>query len=73
MVYSPLPPPLRHPVPRKRPNFNDIMLFLLKSDKDILVVPEEASSTHPKANKLGADLQAGVHMYKDLQETYLIK
>ncbi len=61
----------RHPVPGRRPNFNEIMLSMIRSDEDILLLPEEAISTHPNASLLGADLQAGVNMYRDLQDTYL--
>ena len=61
----------RHPLPNNRPHFNDIMLSMLRSDEDILILPEETTSSHPTAGELGADLQAGVHMYKDLQNTYL--
>ena len=60
----------RHPDPKKRPNFNDMMLSLLTCDKDILLVPKEECSRHPEAGILGSDLQAGVCLYKDLQESY---
>ena len=60
----------RHPDPKKRPNFNDIMLVLLQQDQTILNIPEEDLSTHHQAGILGSNLNAGENMYKMLQNTY---
>ena len=63
----------RHPIPRERPNFHDIMLVLLQEDKSIYDIPDEDLSTHSDAGTLGADLQAGEKMYEKLQRTYYYK
>ena len=60
----------RHPVPKKRPDFHDIMLLLLQHDTSVLKIPKEALGSHPQAGKLGAVLEAGKNMYPDLQNKY---
>ena len=37
----------------------------------MLSIPKEDKITHPHASLLGASLEAGLEMYKDLQNTYL--
>ena len=60
----------RNPETRERPDFNDIMLVLLRTDKNILVIPEKDLATHPQAGVLGAPLEAGEGMYADLRNSY---
>ena len=60
----------RHPNPRDRPSFHDIMLNLLQNDQTIFDIPETDLSSHPQSGILGATLKAGEMMYKDLQEKY---
>lgn len=49
------------------------MLALLKSDEELLIVPQEERSSQPKANELGSDLKNGINLYTDLQNMYLNK
>ena len=37
----------------------------------MLTIPEKDGSTHSQACLLGASLEAGLEMYKDLQDVYL--
>ena len=60
----------RHPDKDERPCFQDIMLMMLKQDKEILSIPEEDVTTHPLAGAIGATLEAGEKMYHKLQMTY---
>ena len=60
----------RHPDPKKRPGFNDIMLTLLQNDQCLLDIPEEDRSSHPQAGILGASLEAGENMHRTLQNMY---
>ena len=62
----------RHPDPKKRPGFNDIMLVLLRNDQSLLEIPEEDCSSHPQAGVLGASLETGENMYKTLQNMYTV-
>lgn len=39
----------------------------------MMLIPEGDLSTHKHAGVLGASLEAGLEMYKDLQKTYLKK
>ena len=63
---------VRHPDPKKRPGFNDIMLVLLQNDQSLLNIPEEDLSSHPQAGVLGASLEAGENVYKTLQNMYIM-
>ena len=60
----------RHPIPRERPGFDDIMLILLQHDETLLVIPEDAFSSHPQAGVLGGTLKAGELMYLNIQSKY---
>lgn len=59
----------RHPIASSRPTFSEILTGLLKDE--VLSIPAEDQTTHPQASLLGASLEAGLEMYKDLQNTYL--
>jgi len=50
--------------------FNIIHVGMLENDCVVLNIPKEVTSTHPHAASLGAPLQAGLNMYKDLQSTH---
>ena len=60
----------RHPVTVKRPNFADISSELSLPDTELLKWSEEDKSTHPKANKLGANLLFAQNLYRGLQVLY---
>jgi hypothetical protein len=59
----------RHPTPSARPNFSEVLASLLKDN--VLSIPRADKRSHPDAGMLGANLEAGLEMYKDLQNTYL--
>ena len=61
----------RHPRPRARPAFRDVVLTLSGSEEMVLNIPEEDSSTNPLAGVLGAPLEAGENMYSQLQRRYI--
>ena len=63
----------RHPETAKRPNFSDIMQRFSLPDTKLLKWSEEDKATDPEAATLGADLDAGQELYKDLQERYIPK
>ena len=63
----------RHPETSKRPTFTDIMQRLSLPDTKLLKWSEEDRGTDPEAATLGAELDAGLSLYKDIQETYLVK
>ena len=60
----------RHSESSQRPGFRDIVLMLVGSEKMVLSIPEEDSSTNPLAGVLGAPLEAGKNMYSQLQNRY---
>jgi hypothetical protein len=54
----------------KRPGFADITQHLHLPDDQLLKWTEEDKSTHPGADKLGANLLCAQDLYKDLQVIY---
>ena len=54
----------------KRPTFSDISTNLSLPDTELLKWSEEDQSTHPGADKLGADLLVAQDLYRDLQVLY---
>ena len=54
----------------QRPSFRDLLLALLDDPKVVLSIPPEALDTHSHAGVLGSPLEAGEHMYRDLQYRY---
>ena len=60
----------RHPATAKRPSFADISTNLSLPDSELLKWSEVDKSTHPGADKLGADLLLAQDLYKDLQVLY---
>ncbi len=63
----------RHPKTNERPNFGDILTSTLKDKEEVLSIPKKDTLTHDQANCLGASLEAGLEMYKQLQNTYLVE
>ena len=61
----------RHPEPEKRPLFFDIMIPLQKPDFQILKWSDKEGKG--EALTLGAPLEKGHHLYRDLQREYLIQ
>ena len=61
---------LRHPMTIKRPTFADVSTNLSLPDTELLKWSEEDKSTHPGADKLGADLLLAQDLYRDLQVLY---
>ena len=61
---------LRHPKPNARHSFADISTELSLPDTELLKWSEEDKSTHPEADKLGADLLCVQNLYRDLQVMY---
>ena len=62
----------RHPDPDERPSFRQIVVDLVDSrgEKNTLYIPEEDLDSHEDAGRLGAELEVGAKMYRDLQDTY---
>ncbi|XP_064386563.1 probable LIM domain-containing serine/threonine-protein kinase DDB_G0287001 isoform X2 [Halichondria panicea] len=60
-----------HPESSQRLVFRDVVLTLVGSEKMVLSIPEEDSSTNPLAGVLGAPLEAGKNMYSQLQNRYI--
>lgn len=61
----------RHPHHSKRPGFNEALRYFLDNEKSVLNIPSEDATTHEKATCLGAELQAGHMMYRNLQALYI--
>ena len=62
----------RHPTASDRPNFSEILSSTIKDKQEaVLSIPAKDGSTHEQASLLGASLEAGLDMYKDLQNIYL--
>ena len=61
----------RHPDSSLRPGFRDLLLALLQNVEVVLAIPEDAQTAHAQASVLGAPLEAGEQMYRDLQQTYM--
>ena len=53
-----------------RPKFRDIVLKLVGNKEELLIIPQRDLDLNPQAGKLGAHLEAGRVLYKDLQNTY---
>lgn len=60
----------RNPDPDLRPTFRGIVLKLVGDLKQILEIPLKDLNSHPKARRLGEELEAGLLMYRDLQHRY---
>lgn len=60
----------RHPEPQLRPKFRDVVQKLMGNRSRVLDIPQLDLETHSEAGRLGAELDAGLMMYKDLQDSY---
>ena len=60
----------RHPNSSSRPAFRDLLLQLMEPESMVLAIPEDDLDTHQLAGVLGAPLEAGEKMYRDLQCKY---
>ena len=60
----------RNPTTEERPTFRELLFPLISNQETAMVVPQEDLATHQLAGVLGAPLEAGVGMYKDLQLKY---
>lgn len=67
-VNSPALP--RHPDHHLRPTFEDITIGLAEDPEVILCWREEDKAVSPKAVALGAPMEEGKHLYKELQDKY---
>ena len=62
----------RNPTASNRPNFTEILTSTLRDRQEVVLsIPNRDCATHEKASLLGAGLEAGLEMYKDLQNIYL--
>ena len=64
-------PFIRNPDAHLRPTFKDIYMCLSLHEDVVLAIPNQALLTHPQSGYLGAPLEAGKHMYLDLQNSYI--
>ena len=60
----------RNPATDERPTFRELLLPLISDQETAMAVPQEDIATHQLAGALGAPLEAGERMYKDLQIKY---
>lgn len=61
----------RHPAPAVRPKYREILTKLLDEEHKVLCIPKEDASCNPQGCFLGAPIEEGECMYRDLQERYL--
>ena len=62
----------RHPDAKGRPSFRELVLALTGDKGQVLLVPQMDGEIHPLARALGAPIEAGKDMYKDLQNKYTV-
>ena len=61
----------RNPEKSDRPTFRDAILCLTERDvKVLLQIPQNAVDTNSQFKNLGGPLEAGLHVYMDLQTSY---
>ena len=61
----------RHPDAAQRPSAANISHWLSRPDSQLLRWSDEDRAVHPRASLLGAELEATVELYKELQESYI--
>ena len=61
----------RHPDTASRPTFSELCQSLSQSESELLGWSEEDMSIHPQAAVLGAPLEAGKDLYRELQEMHI--
>ena len=65
--------PNRHPLPNERPSFEGCGDFLMSDNETLLQWNSEdvdAIISSPKSMELGAEVQYGFQLFKDLQHQY---
>ena len=67
-LFPPPPPQASHS--SSRPTPHDIVLALMENEETVLRIPSDDAGTHSMAATLGAPLEAGDNMYRDLQGLY---
>ena len=60
----------RNPTTEERPKFRELLLPLISDQETAMAIPQEDLDSHQLAGALGAPLEAGGGMYKDLQLKY---
>ena len=60
----------RNPTTGERPKFRELLLPLISDQETAIAIPQEDLATQQLAGALGAPLEAGGEMYKDLQLKY---
>ena len=60
----------RNPTPEERPTFRRTVLDLVGEKRQVLEIPDPDLRSHPQAGTLGAHLESGALMYRDLQNSY---
>lgn len=61
----------RHPDTVSRPTFSELNQALSQPESELLGWSEEDMSVHPQAAVLGAPLEAGKDLYRELQEMHI--
>ena len=61
----------RHPERDRRPTFAILVTSFSQSDSSLINWSRVDTECHPQAGILGASLEAGRHMFTDLQSMYL--
>ena len=61
----------RHPETSKRPSFANIVSRLSQSDDSLMKLSHIDKDTNSQAIVLGANIEAGQHLFIDLQHAYL--
>ena len=61
----------RHPDPASRPTFSELYQALSQPDSKLLGWSEADMRVHPQAAVLGAPLEAGKDLYRELQEMHI--
>ena len=63
--------PCRHPEASSRPTFSDLVTSFDQPDSKLLTCPSDVDP--PEAVVLGAPLEMGENLYRDLQKSYNYK
>ena len=61
----------RHPDPVARPTFSELYQALSQPESELLGWSEEDMRVHSQAAVLGAPLEAGKDLYRELQERHI--
>ena len=61
----------RHPDTASRPAFSELYQAVSQSESELLGWSEDDVRVHPQAAVLGAPLEAGKDLYRELQEMHI--